>query len=138
VAPPAPVSAPRAPFVAMVLVMVIAGVVGVLVLNTKINENAFRLEALQQRQTRLDRAEAQLTKDLADRESPNSLAAAAKRLGLVPAGSPAFIRLPDGKILGVPRPASDQPSASGPTNASGPTGTTGSTSGSTNGTAVRR
>jgi hypothetical protein len=100
----------------MVLVMVIAGVVGILVLNTKINENAFRLEALQQRQGKLDRAEAQLTKDLADRESPNSLAAAAKRLGLVPAGSPAFITLPDGKILGVPRPASDHPSPSGAQN----------------------
>jgi hypothetical protein len=113
VAPPAPVSMPRAPFVATVLVAVITGVVGILVLNTKINENAFRLEALQQQQGKLDRAEAQLTKDLADRESPNNLAAAAKRLGLVPAGSPAFIRLPDGKILGVPGPAQGQPSASG-------------------------
>jgi hypothetical protein len=105
VAPPAPVSTPRAPFVAMVLVMVIAGVVGILVLNTKINENAFRLEALQQQQNKLDRTEARLTQDLADKESPTSLAAAAKRLGLVPAGSPAFITLPDGKVLGVPRPA---------------------------------
>src|SRR6266536_684233 len=46
VAPPAPVSAPRAPFVAMLLVVVVAGVLGILVLNTKINENAFRLGAL--------------------------------------------------------------------------------------------
>lgn len=104
VAPPAPVSMPRAPFVAMVLVVVIAGVVGILVLNTKINENAFRLEALQQKQGTLDRTESQLTQDLADKESPNSLAAAAKRLGLVPAGSPTFITLPDGKVLTVPQP----------------------------------
>src|SRR5262249_23658606 len=74
VTPPAPVSVPRAPFVAMVLVVVIAGVIGILVLNTKINENAFRLEALQRQQGKLDRTEAELTKDLADRESPNSLA----------------------------------------------------------------
>src|SRR5690349_6810564 len=40
VAPPAPVSVPRAPFVALVLVVVVAGVMGILVLNTKINENA--------------------------------------------------------------------------------------------------
>jgi hypothetical protein len=112
VAPPAPVSVPRAPFVAMVLVVVIAGVIGILVLNTKINENAFRLEALQKQQGNLDRTEAQLTKDLADKESPNSLAAAAKRLGMVPADRPAFITLPDGKILGVPKPASGKPSAS--------------------------
>jgi len=106
VAPPAPVSVPRAPFVAMVLVVVIAGVVGILVLNTKINENAFRLAALQQKQGTLDRTESQLTQDLADRESPNSLAAAAKRLGLGPVGSPSFITLPDGKVLTVPQPGS--------------------------------
>lgn len=106
VAPPAPVSAPKAPFVAGVLAVVIAGVVGILVLNTKINENAFRLDALQQQQGKLDRTEAQLTQDLADKESPTSLAAAARRLGLVPAGSPAFITLPDGKVLTVPQPAS--------------------------------
>jgi hypothetical protein len=91
--------------------------VGILVLNTKINENAFRLEALQQQQGRLDRTEAQLTKDLADKESPTSLAAAARRLGLVPAGSPAFIMLPDGKVLSVPRPGTTQSSATGSTSA---------------------
>jgi hypothetical protein len=113
VAPPTPISAPKAPFVAMVLVVVIVGVVGILVLNTKINENAFRLDALQQRQAKLDRAEAELTKNLADKESPTSLAAAAMRLGMVPATKPAFITLPNGKVLGVPRPATGQPSASG-------------------------
>jgi hypothetical protein len=117
VAPPAPVSVPKAPFVAGVLAVVVTGVVGILVLNTKINENAFRLEALQQQQGRLDRTEAQLTKDLADKESPTSLAAAARRLGLVPAGSPAFIMLPDGKVLSVPRPGTTQSSATGSTSA---------------------
>lgn len=113
VAPPAPISMPRAPFVAMLLVVVIAGVVGILVLNTKINENAFRLDALQQNQQKLDRTEDQMNRRLADFGSPSNLAASARRLGLVPADSPAFIKLPDGKVLGVPRPASGQPSASG-------------------------
>jgi hypothetical protein len=112
VAPPVPVSAPRAPFVAMLLVVVLAGVVGILVLNTKINENAFRLGALQQQQGSLDRKEAQLTRDLAEKESPNSLARAAKQIGMVPAERPAFLTLPDGSTLGVPRPATGQPSAS--------------------------
>jgi hypothetical protein len=100
----------------MLLVVVIAGVVGILVLNTKINENAFRLDALQRNQQNLDRTEDQMNRRLADFDSPSNLAAAARRLGLVPADSPAFIKLPDGKILGVPRPASGQPSASGTTN----------------------
>jgi len=85
-------------------------VLGILVLNTKINENAFRLHDLQQRQTALDVQEEQLQQELAELESPGSLAAAARRLGLVPAGTPAFIRLPDGRVLGVPQPASGQPS----------------------------
>ena len=112
VAPPAPVTTPRAPFVALVLVLVITGVLGILVLNTKINENAFRLNDLQQHQSALDEREQQLTLDLAEQESPGNLAAAARRLGLV-RGQPAYLRLPDGQVLGVPQPASGEPSASG-------------------------
>jgi len=113
VAPPVPVSAPRAPFVALVLVLVVAGVLGILVLNTKINENAFKLQDLHDKQSTLNQQEQQLDQDLALAASPNSLAAAARRLGLVPAGTPAFIRLPDGRVLGVPQPATGAQSASG-------------------------
>jgi len=110
VAPPTPVVAPRMPFVLLVLSVVIGGVLGVLVLNTKINENAFRLHDLEQRQTVLNVQEEQLQQEIAEQESPGNLAAAARRLGLVPAGSPAFIRMPDGRVLGVPQPATSQPS----------------------------
>ena len=99
-------------------VLVASGVLGILVLNTKINENAFRLNDLQQRQSTLDERQQALAQDLNQQQSPNSLAAAARRLGLVP-GEPAYIRLPDGKILGVPRPASSQPSVSGAQNDAG-------------------
>lgn len=110
VAPPLPVAVPRAPFLVLVLVIVVAGVLGVLMINTKINENVFVIDKLQQTQTALDLQEQQLSQDLAELESPGNLAAAAKRLGLVPAGTPAFIRLPDGKTLGFPQPASGTPS----------------------------
>jgi hypothetical protein len=113
VAPPVPVSAPRAPFVALVLGVVVAGVLGILVLNTKINENAFRLANLQSQQNTLDEQEQQLKAQLAEESSPTSLAAAARKLGLVPAGLPAFIRLPDGRTIGVPQPATGTPSVTG-------------------------
>ncbi|NUO55919.1 MAG: hypothetical protein HOV78_04610, partial [Hamadaea sp.] len=45
-APPMPVSGPRVPFVVMIVVLVMAGVVGILALNQKINENAFKLDKL--------------------------------------------------------------------------------------------
>jgi hypothetical protein len=110
VAPPLPVAVPRAPFVITLLVIVVAGVLGVLMINTKINENAFRLGDLQDQQNTLDQQEQQLAQRLAGFESPTSLAAAAKRLGLVPAGTPAFIQLPNGRTLGVPAPATGAPS----------------------------
>lgn len=113
VAPPAPVTVPRAPFVALVLVVVVAGVLGILVLNTKINENAFRLSHLQSQQSSLNQQEQQLDQQLADLDSPNSLAAAARRLGLVPAGTPAYITMPDGTVVGVPQPATGLPSVTG-------------------------
>jgi hypothetical protein len=106
VAPPAPVvSVPRAPFVALVLVVVVAGVLGILVLNTKINENAFRLSHLQDQQSALDQQEQQLDQHLATLEAPNSLAAAAHRLGLISSGTPAYLPLPNGQSVGVPQPA---------------------------------
>ncbi len=115
VAPPPAVSGPRAPFVALVLAVVVAGVLGILVLNTKINENAFTLNRLRNQQAELDRQEQELSRQIADFSSPNNLAAAARKLGLVPSGTPAFITLPDGRSVGLPQPATGVPSASGQT-----------------------
>jgi hypothetical protein len=105
VAPPAPVSAPRAPFVALVLVLVLLGVIGILVLNTRIAENAFKLDALKTKQAGLDRDEERLRSDLANKESPVTLASRAKQLGLVPSRTPAFLVLPDGTKLEMPGPS---------------------------------
>lgn len=103
--PPLPVSLPRAPFLLLMAGLVVAGVVGVLVLHTKINEGAFHLSDLRANQASLDQQEQQLEQQLADLSSPGNLRAAATRLGLVPAGDPAYIYLPDGRIVGVPQPA---------------------------------
>jgi hypothetical protein len=113
VAPPAPVSAPRAPFVALVLGVVVTGVLGILVLNTKINENAFRLAHLEDQQNTLDEQEQQLNEQLADDSSPTNLAALARAQGMVNAGQPAYITLPNGAVIGVPQPANGMPSVTG-------------------------
>lgn len=121
VAPPSPVVVARAPFIAMLIFIVVAGVVGILVLNTMITANQFRLNHLQSQQPALDQQEQQLRQALAQQESPGSLVAAARRLGLVPAGTLAYIQLPNGKVVGVPEPANSTPSV---TDQSGqPTGT---------------
>ena len=81
------------------------GVLGVLVLNTRINENAFRLDSLRQQQSTLDQQEQPLATRARRARVARRARAAAARLGLVPAGTPAFISLPDGRVVGVPQPA---------------------------------
>ncbi|MFI9640112.1 hypothetical protein ACIG87_08590 [Micromonospora sp. NPDC051925] len=109
VAPPPPVRVPRAPFAALIVVLVVGGVLGILAVNTKINENAFKLQQLQQQQARLDVDQQQLEKQIEEAKEPGNLTAEARKLGLVEAGEPAYIRLPDGRLIGVPQPADGQP-----------------------------
>ena len=108
VAPPAPINAPRAPFIALVVAVVVAGVLGILLINTKTAENSFRIDTLQKRQAKLDSQQQDLENEIAANNSPGSLDAAARRLGLVKADNPAYIRLPDGKVFGVPKPGSGE------------------------------
>ncbi|MFF4875820.1 MULTISPECIES: hypothetical protein [unclassified Micromonospora] len=119
VAPPPPMSVPRAPFAALIVLLVLGGVLGILTVNTKINENALRLEKLEQQQGRLDLEKQQLDKQIADAKAPGNLTAEARRLGLVDAGEPAYIRLPDGKTIGVPKPATGEPSVTSQQGAGG-------------------
>src|SRR5262249_33148963 len=96
---------------------VIAAVLGVLVLNTKINENSFALDNLRSQQSQLDVQEQQLAQQLANLESAGNLSAEAARLGLVPAGTPGFVNLSTGKVTNEPKPATGGSSGSGtPTN----------------------
>ena len=50
---------------------------------------AFKLDALRTKQSTLDRDEERLRSDLANKESPVTLASRAKQLGLVPSRTPA-------------------------------------------------
>jgi hypothetical protein len=104
------VGVPRTPFIFLLVLVVVAGVLGILVLNSTINQNAFKLDALRASQAELDLRQQQLEQFIAEKESPGSLAAAAAKLGLSDPGPPAFILLPDGKVIGVPRPATGTPS----------------------------
>lgn len=118
----APALMPRLRLVLLVLGLVGAGVLGVLMINTRINENAFRIDDLRQRQDTLDLQEQQLSGELAEFDSPGNLAAEARRLGLVPAGTPAYIRLPDGRVIGVPQPATSSAGSTGAGSSSGEPG----------------
>lgn len=105
--PPPPVAVPRAPFIGLVLLVVAAGVFGVLVLNTKIDENAFRLNELREEQAALDQRQQELDEQIAEASSTSQLAARARQLGLVrvPTGEVGQLHMPDGEVAGDPVPA---------------------------------
>lgn len=114
VAPPAPVSVPRAPFATLVVVLVVGGVLGILLVNTKINENAFRLNQLRQQQHTLNLEQQQLNQQITEAKAPGNLLEAARKLGLVEAGEPGYIQLPDGgAAIDVPQPGSGPSSGVG-------------------------
>ncbi|WP_027659152.1 hypothetical protein [Salinispora fenicalii] len=113
VAPPAPVSVPRAPFAALVVVLVVGGVLGILMVNTKINENAIRLSQLQDEQTTLNLQQQQLNQQITEAKAPGNLLDAARKLGLVEL-EPGYIQLPDGgAAIHVPQPGSGPSSGAG-------------------------
>jgi hypothetical protein len=97
-------SAARAPFVAAVVVILAAGLLGLLLLNTVLAQDAFRLHALQLQGHVLADQEQSLQREVEALQSPQSLAARASAMGMVPGGPRAFLRLSDGKVLGVAVP----------------------------------
>ena len=97
--------APRAAFVALVLGLLAAGLVGLLLLTTGMQQRAFALFDLENEITDLREQRQLLVADLASRESPAALAESARLLGMVPNDTPAFLDLETGTLLGELLPA---------------------------------
>lgn len=97
--------APKGPFVLLVAVLLGSGLIGLLLLNTVLAEDAFAVHDLQRQAATLSVQEQALQQRVADLEAPASLAHRAQLLGMVPAGDPVFLRLSDGAVLGDPVPA---------------------------------
>ena len=97
--------------------MLAAGVVGLLMFNTSMQQTSFKATALQDRVNVLTAKEQSLDLELDALRDPQHLAVAAKELGMVAPSQPAFVRLADGRVLGNPTPATvgdavrDQPAA---------------------------
>jgi hypothetical protein len=92
----------RAPFLALVSMVLLGGVVGLLLFNTSMQQASFATTALEQQSTRLAAREQSLTMDLDRLRDPQRIAGAALELGMVQACSPAFLQLGTGKVIGAP------------------------------------
>jgi hypothetical protein len=97
--------AARVPFVTLVSLLLVGGVVGLLLFNTSMQQASFTATALEETAAALDAKEQSLQMDLERLRDPQRVAVQARAIGMVPPGSPAFLRLSDGKVLGNPAPA---------------------------------
>ncbi|MFN8158029.1 MAG: hypothetical protein U0R68_11470 [Candidatus Nanopelagicales bacterium] len=102
---PGPTVAGNGVFALVVVGMLVGGMVMLLVLNTSLAQGAFEIGTLTKTQNQLAVQEEQLLQDVARAEAPEALQARANSLGMVPVTSPVFLRLADGAVLGIPKPA---------------------------------
>jgi hypothetical protein len=85
------------------------GLIGLLLLNTVLAQGSFTLSKLRATSDQLTDVQGALNQSLDASKSPANLATRATSMGMVPAQSAAFLRLSDGKVIGVAQSASPGP-----------------------------
>jgi hypothetical protein len=80
------------------------GMAGLLMLNTTLQNQAFESRTLNRQATELAYAQADLENQLDALAAPQELARQASALGMRPNPYPAFLVLPNGKVVGKPTP----------------------------------
>lgn len=97
--------AARVPFMMLVSLVLVAGVVGLLMFNTSMQQSSFTATALESHASDLNSRKQTLQMELEVLRDPQRVAEEAQALGMVPAGQTAFIQLSDGKVIGTAAPA---------------------------------
>jgi hypothetical protein len=86
-----------------------AGLIGLLLLNTALAQGSFTLHSLRATSGELTDTQDGLTQSLEASRSPANLAGKAASMGMVPSQSATFLRLSDGRVFGVAKPAQPGP-----------------------------
>jgi hypothetical protein len=92
-------------FLALCVALLLGGFVGVLMLNTAMAKGSYTMRDLQRQSDTLTDQQDSLRHTIDSLSGPGPLAQRAKGLGMVPAETAAFLRLSDGKVLGVAQKA---------------------------------
>lgn len=95
---------PRVPFVVLVSVVALAGVIGLLMFNTSLQQGSFTEASLEERASATADREETLRMELDDLRDPQRVATEAKKMGMVIPAAPVFLAL-DGSVVGQPTPA---------------------------------
>jgi hypothetical protein len=104
VVPRTKVRAPRIPFVTLVSLVLLGGVIGLLMFNTSMQQASFAASDLEERASTMAAREQTLRRELDALRSPQRIAEEAQRMGMVVPTAPAFLAL-DGTVVGTPTPA---------------------------------
>ncbi len=95
-------------FYATVTVAVVAAIIlAQIVLSVAVSSGAYEIATLQKSSKELSRTYTSMSQELEQMSSPQHVAARAESFGMVSSNSPAYLRLSDGKVLGVPHRAAD-------------------------------
>jgi cell division protein FtsB len=95
----------RVPFMALVTLVLLGGVVGLLLFNTSMQQAAFATTALEEQAGTLEARQQTLEMEIDVLRDPQRVAERAQAMGMVPGGTPAYLQLSTGEVLGEPTPA---------------------------------
>jgi hypothetical protein len=93
------------PFLVLVSMIAVGGIVGLLLFNTSMQQAAFATTQLQNQADVLEAQQQSLQMQLAHLRDPQTIALKAQRMGMVLPTNPAVLDLRTGKVLGDPAPA---------------------------------
>ncbi|SED31825.1 hypothetical protein SAMN04489844_4169 [Nocardioides exalbidus] len=97
--------APRVPFVTLVSLVLVGGIVGLLLFNTSMQQASFAASSLESEANTLAAREQTLRMELDQLRDPQRVAEAAQQMGMVIPPAPVFLDLETGRTSGVRTPA---------------------------------
>lgn len=97
--------APRVPFMTLVSLVLVGGIVGLLLFNTSMQQASFTASALETEADTLAAREQTLRMELDELRNPQRVATEAQAMGMVIPSAPVFLDLETGKTVGVRTPA---------------------------------
>ena len=97
--------APRVPFVTLVSLVLLGGIVGLLLFNTSMQQASFAASSLETQADTLAAREQTLRMELDELRNPQRVAQEAQQMGMVIPAAPVFLDLETGKTIGVRTPA---------------------------------
>ena len=92
----------RTPFVLLILGLLGGGLVCLLVINTTLSAASYQINNLQQGNTQLSQQQQALQQQIAKEEAPATIAAQAKKLGMVPEQRLSFVNARTGRVSTQP------------------------------------